>query len=46
MKELIVTDTLPSEKSPKVKVLSIAPMFANVIRNVVENESISKNFIS
>jgi ribose-phosphate pyrophosphokinase len=46
MKELIVTDTLPSEKSPKIKVLSIAPMFANVIRNVVENESISKNFIS
>tara|TARA_B110000908_G_scaffold171629_1_gene235069 strand:+ start:521 stop:1486 length:966 start_codon:yes stop_codon:yes gene_type:complete len=44
--ELIVTDTLPSKPSPKVKVLSIAPMFANVIKNVVNNESISKNFIS
>jgi ribose-phosphate pyrophosphokinase len=46
MQELIVTDTLPSIKSPKIKILSIAPMFANVIKNVVANESISKNFIS
>lgn len=46
MEELIVTDTLPSKESPKIKVLSIAPMFANVIKNVVEMESISKNFIS
>lgn len=46
MMELIVTDTLPSKKSPKIKILSIAPMFANVIKNVVCNESISKNFIS
>jgi ribose-phosphate pyrophosphokinase len=46
MIELIVTDTLPSEESPKIKVLSIASMFANVIKNVVRNESISKNFIS
>jgi len=46
MEELIVTDTLPSKESPKIKVLSIAPMFANVIKNVVANESISKNFIS
>ncbi|MDA9003469.1 ribose-phosphate pyrophosphokinase [Flavobacteriales bacterium] len=44
--ELIVTDTLPSKKSPKIKILSIAPMFANVIKNVACNESISKNFIS
>ena len=46
MMELIVTDTLPSKKSPKIKKLSIAPMFANVIKNVACNESISKNFIS
>jgi ribose-phosphate pyrophosphokinase len=46
MEELIITDTLPSKESPKIKVLSIAPMFANVIKNVVELESISKNFIS
>ena len=42
----IISDTLPSDKSPKIKVLSIAPMFANVIKNVVFNESISKNFIN
>ena len=46
MLELIVTDSLPSKTSPKIKILSIAPMFANVIKNVVSNESISKNFIS
>lgn len=46
MLELIITDTLPSKESQKIKVLSIAPMFANVIKNVVANESISKNFIS
>ncbi len=46
MLELIVTDSLPSKVSPKIKILSIAPMFANVITNVVSNESISKNFIS
>ena len=45
MLELIVTDTLPSQESPKIKVISIAPLFANVIKNVVNNESISKNFI-
>ena len=46
MLELIVTDTLPSKASKKIKILSIAPMFASVINNVVSNESISKNFIS
>ena len=44
--ELIISDTLPSYKSPKIKVLSIAPMFANVIKSVVFNESISKIFIN
>jgi ribose-phosphate pyrophosphokinase len=46
MMELIVTDTLPSKRSPKIKILSVAPMFANVIKNVACNESISKNFIN
>ena len=46
MLELIVTDSLPSNANSKIKILSIAPMFANVIQNVVSNESISKNFIS
>ena len=44
--ELIITDTLPTKPSSKIKILSIAPMFAKVIKNVVSNESISKNFIS
>ena len=34
------------KKSPKIKILSVAPMFANVIKNVACNESISKNFIN
>ena len=46
MLELIVTDTLESQKSRKIKILSIAPLFSNVIKNVVNNESISKNFIN
>ena len=46
LEELIISDTLPSNKSPKIKILSVAPMFANVIKNVVSNESISKNFIN
>ena len=46
IQELIITDTLPSKPSSKIKTLSIAPMFAKVIKNIVSNESISKNFIS
>ena len=46
MLELIVTDTLQSQKNRKIKILSIAPLFSNVIKNVVNNESISKNFIN
>ena len=46
MLELIVTDTLESQKSRKIKILSIAPLFSNVIKNVINNESISKNFIN
>ncbi len=44
--ELIVTDTIPhSEHSPKVKVLSVADLFAKVINSVHNFESISSNFI-
>lgn len=44
--ELIVTDTIPHEKtSPKVKVLSVADLFAKVINSVHNYESISSNFI-
>ena len=44
--ELITTDTLPlREKSNKIKVLSVADMFAKAIRKIHDNESISSLFI-
>jgi ribose-phosphate pyrophosphokinase len=44
--ELIVTDTIPlKHESPKIKVLSVANMFADVFHRVVEHESISSHFI-
>ena len=46
LEEIVVTDTIPKEhKSNKVKVLSIANLFANSIDAVLKNESISKNFL-
>lgn len=43
--EIVVTDTIPLKReSPKVKVLSTASLFANVIERVVSNESISSHF--
>jgi ribose-phosphate pyrophosphokinase len=46
IKELIVTDTVPSkQKSAKIKVLSVAELFAKVIGSVHNYESISSNFI-
>jgi len=44
--EIIVTDTIPRHhSSDKVKVISIAELFANSIDAVLKNESISKNFL-
>jgi ribose-phosphate pyrophosphokinase len=44
--ELIVTDSIPlSKKSKKIKVLSCAQLFAEVMYNVHHNESISSKFI-
>jgi ribose-phosphate pyrophosphokinase len=44
--ELIVTDTIPlRKKSDKIRVLTVADLFADVIHNVVNNESISSHFI-
>lgn len=44
--ELIVTDTIPqTQTSPKIKVLSVADLFAKVINSVQNYESISSNFI-
>ena len=44
--ELIVTDTIPlSQESSKIKVLSSADLFGDVIKRLVSNESISQHFI-
>lgn len=44
--ELITTDSIPSRKaSKKVKVLSCANLFAEVMHNVHHNKSIAKKFI-
>lgn len=46
LEELVVTDTIPlSRESPKVKVLSVAELFAKAIRKLQDNESISSLFI-
>tara|TARA_Y100001968_G_C19415336_1_gene748685 strand:- start:1164 stop:2096 length:933 start_codon:yes stop_codon:yes gene_type:complete len=46
IEELIVSDTLPLiKKSSKIKTLTIANLFADVIRNINKNESISSQFI-
>src|SRR6056300_1069634 len=46
LEELIVSDSIPPKVShPKVKVLSCAPLFAEVMRNVHYNQSISSKFI-
>ncbi len=44
--ELIVTDTIPLKKtSDKITVLSVADIFANTIKSVYNQRSISANFI-
>jgi ribose-phosphate pyrophosphokinase len=45
--ELIVTDTIPLKReSAKVKVLTVADIFADVIEKVYNYQSISSNFIT
>lgn len=47
LKELVVTDTIPiaaDRKLPKIKVLSVAPLFAEAIRCIHEETSISTLF--
>ena len=44
--ELIITDTIPLAKSsPKIRVVSVADLFADVIKKLVNNESISSHFV-
>jgi ribose-phosphate pyrophosphokinase len=46
LEELIVTDSIPPKKqSPKIKILSCADLFADTMREVHENKSISSKFI-
>jgi len=46
LQELIVTDSIPlSQKSDKIRVLSCADLFADVMHKVHSNESISSKFI-
>jgi ribose-phosphate pyrophosphokinase len=46
LEELVVCDTIPlKQQSPKIKVLSVANLFAIAIRNAFENRSINSLFI-
>jgi ribose-phosphate pyrophosphokinase len=46
LEELVVTDSMPFiNHSPKIKVLSIAEIFAITIQAVNTNQSISTNFV-
>ena len=44
--EVIITDTIPlKEKIEKIKVVSVAPLFAEVIRRINHNESVNSLFV-
>lgn len=44
--ELIVTDTIPlKQQSKKIRVMSVAELFGDVIKRLVNNESISSHFV-
>ncbi|MBP6090293.1 MAG: ribose-phosphate pyrophosphokinase [Crocinitomicaceae bacterium] len=44
--ELIVTDTIPlRQHSDKIRVVTVADLFADVIRRMINNESISSHFV-
>ena len=46
LEELIVTDSIPlKQQSPKIKVLSCANLFADVMLRVQNNESIASKFL-
>ncbi len=44
--ELIVTDTIPMSKhSDKIRVITVAELFGDVIKRLINNESISSHFV-
>jgi ribose-phosphate pyrophosphokinase len=46
LEELVITDTIPQTQiNPKIRVISVAEMFAQVMKNVHHHESISGHFI-
>lgn len=46
LEELIITDTIPqTQKSDKIKVLSVADMFADIMKKAINFESISEHFV-
>jgi ribose-phosphate pyrophosphokinase len=45
--EVVVCDTIPlKQQSPKIKVLSVAELFATAIRNMYEHKSITSLFVN
>ncbi len=46
LEELVITDTIPERKSEgKIRVLTVAELFADVMKRVISFESISSHFI-
>ncbi len=46
LEELIVTDTIPQKRAcEKIKVLSVADMFADIMKKAINFESISEHFV-
>lgn len=46
LEELVITDSIPQTKNnPKIRVISVADMFAEVMKNVHHHQSISGHFI-
>jgi len=46
LEELVICDTMPlKQQSPKIKVISVADLFAVAIRNMHENRSITNLFV-
>ena len=44
--ELVVTDTIPlQQKSEKIRVIGVADLFSDVIKRLLNNESISSHFV-